>query len=637
MTARLGRSRAFTALMFTVALLTSTAALGQNYSQAPALEGVADLPPVAERVSDNPLVLQPVESIGQYGGTLRNVTMDDLNWLRQLIMVEPFARYERDVSGVRPNVVESWDWNAAYTELTMHFRKGMKWSDGVPFSADDFMFFWNDLVLDDSIPVGLPSGTVVNDVPMTVEELDQETIKLTFAAPNPLFMELASRGHYNSSQWLVPAHYMKQFHPKYNPAVKDTTELMARYNATSRLQQVGMPTLAGWVVTEYVAGQRIVAQRNPYYWKVDPEGHQLPYIDTIDTTIATADSARQAVLLNGMAGGIDFQSREFNLSDISLLLENQEAGGYTIKMWQRGDFAWPWLMITYDYKDKGIVDLFYEQKFRIALSEAMDRNKYNDVVSFGLAKPRQFSMSPESPEFGTPEGKAFYEEWSKSYTDYDPEKVKGLLDEIGVVDKDGDGWRERPDGTKLQLIVDMTASDPQTVAVMDLVKEDWDAVGLDTILNPIDNSTLTTRAESGEMMMRAWPSAAGWGLMSSPTVWAPVEAREWSMGGISISRYFQSGGTEGTPPRPGSMLEQLQKAYAFAAEQVDPDKRNAALLAAYKIHLDQGPITIGTIGEHPSPVLVSNKLHNVPDTGMIGSHDFGFPATADPEQFYFTE
>ncbi|KKC41455.1 hypothetical protein WH87_00430 [Devosia epidermidihirudinis] len=622
--------------MFTAALLTSTAAFAQNYSQAPVLDGVAGLPPIAERLPLDPLVVPPVESIGQYGGTLHNISRDELDWLRQLIMVEPFARYERDVSGVRPNVLESWTWNDAYTEITMNFREGMKWSDGETFSADDFMFFWNDMVLDESIPVGLPSGTVVADKPMSVEKLDDYAVKLTFAAPNPLFMELASRGHYNSAQWLVPAHYLKQFHPKYSE-VKDTTELMARYNATSRLQQVGMPTLAGWVVTEYTAGQRIVAQRNPYYWKVDPEGHQLPYIDTIDTSIATADSARQSVLLNGMAGKIDFQAREFNLSDVSLLMQNQEAGDYTIKMWSRGDFAWPWLMITYDHKDAGIVDLFYEQNFRIALSQAMDRNKYNDVVTFGLAKPRQFSMSPESPEFRSAEGQEVYQQWSNQYIDYDPELAKSLLDELGVVDKDGDGWRDRPDGTKLQLIVDMTASDPQTIAVMDLVKEDWDAIGIDTILNPIDNSALTTRAESGDMMMRAWPSAAGWGLMSAPTVWAPVEAREWSMGGISISRYFQSGGTEGTAPRPGSMLEKLQNAYEFATEQVDPAARDAALLDAYRIYLEDGPITLGTIGEHPSPVLVSNKLHNVPDTGMIGSHDFGFPATADPEQFYFTK
>ena len=139
------------------------------------------------------------------------------------------------------------------------------------------------------------------------------------------------------------------------------------------------------------------------------------------------------------------------------------------------------------------------------------------------------------------------------------------------------------------------------------------------------------------MMIRAWGSAAGWGLMSAPTVWAPVEDAEWSMGGMSISRYYQTGGAEGTPPRPASMLEQLQDAYSKAASALDPDDRNAALLDAYRIHLDEGPITLGTVGEDPTPVVVSNRLRNVPAVGLIGSWDMGFPATADPEQFYFAE
>ncbi len=636
MTGRFGRYSALKAMLFGAVLAASTSAMAQTYTDAPSLAGKEGLPPVAERLPTEPLVLEPVESVGTYGGTLHDVTSDDLGFVRQLIMIEPLAKYERDVSGVRPNVIESWEWNDAYTEITLDFRAGMKWSDGEPFTTDDFMFFWNDLVLDDSIPVSLPAGTVVNGKPMVVEQIDKETLKLTFDGPNPLFMELVSRGHYHSAQWLVPAHFLKQFHPKYSD-VTDTTQLMAYYNAPSRLQQVGMPTLSAWVVTEYVAGQRVVAERNPYYWKVDPNGQQLPYIDRIETTIATPDSVKQAILLKGIAGELDFQPRDFNLADISLLMEGQESGGYTVKLWERGDYAWPWLMLIYDNNDEGVVDLYYEPKFRRALSVALNRVKYNDIVAFGLAKPRQFSMPPESPEFLSPEGKAFYEKWVTSYTEYDPEQAKALLDEIGMVDKDGDGLRERPDGTKFQLIVDIATGDQQTADIMDLIKQDWDAVGIDTILNVLDWSAVDARAESGETMMRAWPSASAWGLVSAPTVWAPVEGVSWSMGGMSIGRYFQTGGKEGTPPRPGSALEKLQQAYAKAISLLDPEERNAALLEAYQIHLDEGPLTIGTIGEHPSPVLVSNKLRNVQDTGMLGSWDFGFPGTADPEQFYFSE
>ncbi len=636
MTTKFGIAHIFTALTLSASLLVSTSAFAQTYAQSPLFDGMADLPPVAERLPVAPLVLTPVESVGQYGGTLRNISGDDLGFLRQLIMVEPFAKWERDVSGMRPNVLEGWVWNDAYTEVTLSFREGMKWSDGAPLTADDFMFFWNDMVLNEEVPVTFPGGTVINEVPMTVEKVDDFTIKLTFSAPNPLFMELASRGHYNSAAWLVPSHFLKGFHPAYSDAA-DTTELMKYFDTGTRLQQIGMPTLSAWMVTEYSPGERIVAERNPYYWKVDTEGHQLPYIDTIDTAIAAPGALPQATLLNSIGGNLDFQSRDYALSDISLLLQNQEAGNYTIKMWDRGDFAWPWIMIAYDHNDEGIVDLFYQADFRRAMSHAMDRDKINTVVSYGLATPRQFALSPESPEFRTPEGAAFYEEWANSYIEFDPTLAGSLLDGIGVVDADGDGWRDRPDGTRLQLIVDVAASDTQSIAVMDLIKEDWDAVGLETILNPIEWSAIDARAASGEMMIRAWPSAAGWGLLSAATVWAPIEAFPWSMGGISISRFYQSGGTEGTAPRAGSMLEQLQAAYDVAIQTVDPAARDAALLQAYRIHVDEGPITLGTVGEHPAPVLVSNRLHNVQDTGLIGGWDLGFPGTADPEQFYFTD
>lgn len=625
--------------IFATSLLMSSA-LAQDYSQSPTLDEAVSsgaLPPVEERVSDDPLVLEPVESVGSYGGVIRDITKANLDWQKIILQVEPFARWNRDLNGVRPNVAESWEWNDAYTELTLNFRKGIKWSDGTPMTTDDFMFFWNDMVLNDDVPVSYPAGTVVNGTPMTVEQVDEDTLKFTFGGPNPLFMELSTRGYYNSSQWLIPSEYMKDFHPKYNSEMADTTELMSRYSMDSRITHLDMPSLAAWIPSSYTPGQRLTAERNPYYWKVDTEGNQLPYIDGFETTVASDDSVGQAVLLNSIAGKLDFQSREFNLSDVSLLMENQEAGNYEVKLWDRGDFAWPWIMIMYDHKDSGITDLFYKPEFRRAMSVAMDRDKYNNVVAYGLAKPRQFALSPLSEELQTPEGKEFYDEWVNSYIEYDPEQAKAWLDEIGVVDKDGDGWRDRTDGSRLQLIVDMQSGDKQTSDVMDLIKEDWDAIGLETIMNQGDWSTLSQRQSSGETMLRAWGSAAGWGLLSAPTVWAPVENAEWTMGGMSIALNYQTGGKEGTPAPAGSMLEKLQQAYSKAVASLTPEDRNAALLEAYRIHLDEGPITIGTIGEHPTPVVVSNRLRNVPSVGLVGSWDMGFPATADPEQFYYAE
>ncbi|HZY68165.1 MAG TPA: ABC transporter substrate-binding protein, partial [Devosia sp.] len=217
-----GRASVLASAFFGVSLLATGVAMAQTYSEAPALADAVkagSLPPVQERISDNPLVLTPVESVGTYGGVIRDITKANLDWEKMIYQVEPFARWERDLNGVRPNVAESWEWNDAYTELTINFRKGIKWSDGTPLTADDFMFFWNDVVLDESVPVSFPAGTVINGEPPVVEKLDEDTIKFTFAGANPLFMELSSRAYYNSAQWLIPSEYMKQFLPKYNSEV----------------------------------------------------------------------------------------------------------------------------------------------------------------------------------------------------------------------------------------------------------------------------------------------------------------------------------------------------------------------------------------------------------------------------------
>ena len=625
-------------------LLTAFSALGfvssqGMYNEAPALaEMVAagELPPVDERLPAEPLVIEPVEEIGQYGGTWRLVDNNDSNgWTQMTIGVEPFLKWNRDVNGFRPNIVASWEWNDDATELAVNFRQGIKWSDGDPMTVDDYLFWWNDMVLDEDVPVNAPFGTTVRGELMSVEKVDDYTLHFSFPHSNPLFMEYKSRGAYHSSIHIVPEHYMRQFHPAYSEA-EDATELVNRYNFGSRMHYPDKPTLSAWMVVDYVASQRLVLERNPYYWKVDTEGNQLPYIDRLDVEIPQG-SATELVALKGIAGELDMQVRDVNLLDVPLVLENQEAGDYRVIMWSRGDYAWPWIIPMYDYPDEGILDLMYMKEFRQAMSHAINRDRINEITSLGLATARQFSLSAESPEFQTPEGQEFYQEWAASYASYDPELAGQLLDGIGVVDADGDGWRDRPDGTALELIVDIPATDTGSIDRMDLVKEDWEAVGLKTVLNIIAGEVVSARHLAGEIMIRAWGSAAAWGLVSAATVWTPIEGVTYSIGGARIGDYYNSGGERGVAPRPGSMLEQLQDAYTELISIVDPEERTAKLLEAYQIHIDEGPITIGTIGEHPSPVIVKNNFRNVQDFGLVAGWDLAFPGTADPEQFFFDQ
>ena len=630
--------------LISIALLTvlggAVAAQDSTYNEAPVLAelvAAGELPPVDERLPPEPLVIEPVEAVGEYGGTWRMLDENNrLGFTSMTTGVEGLMKWNRDASGFRPNVLDTIEWNDDATELTVHFREGIRWSDGEPLTANDYLFWWNDMVLDENVPLDPASGTVVNGEIMTLEKVDDYTLTFTFAAPNPLFLEVHSRGPWNSAQALVPAHYMQQFHPEYNSEVTDTTELMNRYNSETRLHYPDMPTIGPWRVTEYVADQIVLLERNPYYWKVDTEGNQLPYIDNIQVQIASGAVSEQ-VVLKALAGELDMQVRDVSLQDVPLILENAEAGDYRVIMWDRGDFAWPWLMLFYDLADDGLEDLMYTQSFRQALSHAINRDRINDVTALGLATPRQFAMNPEASEFQSEAGQAFYQEWANSFIEYNPELAASLLDEAGVVDADGDGWRDRPDGTTLEIPITMFPDDPKVTQSLELIEQNWEAVGINVVINIKTWEEYSAANEAGEVVVFAWPSAAGWGLLSAPSVWAPVEGVEWAMGGMRLGQYYQTAGAEGVPPREGSMLERLQEAYAAAVSTTTDEDRDAALLAAYQIHLDEGPLTIGTIGQHPSPVIVKNNFHNVPEIGLVASWDLGYPGTADPEQFYIDQ
>jgi peptide/nickel transport system substrate-binding protein len=630
-------------LLLTGALVLALSSAGMaqtTYNEAPILaERVAagELPPVEERLPAEPLVIEPVEQVGEYGGTWR--MLDQNNELGFTLMstgVEPFLKWNRDASGFRPNVLESWEWNEDATQLTAHFRQGIRWSDGEPMTADDYLFWWNDMVLNEDIPVDPASGTVVGGELMTLEKIDDYTIQFTFAAPNPLFLENHSRGPWNSAQSLVPAHYMEQFHPAYNAEVTDTTELMNRYNTSTRLHYPDMPTIGPWMVTSYVPDQLATLERNPYYWKVDTAGNQLPYIDGLQVEIASGPVSEQ-VALKAIAGELDMQVRDISLQDVPLIMESAEAGDYRVIMWDRGDFAWPWLMLFYDLADDGLEDLMYTREFRQALSVGFDRVRLNDVIALGLATPRQASMLPQAEEYQSPEGQEIYEAWTNSFIEYNPEQAGSLLDSIGVVDADGDGWRDRPDGTPLEVVITMFPDDPRVASSLELIEENWEGIGLNVTLSIKTWDEYTAANEAGEVMIFAWPSAAGWGLLSAPSVWAPVEGVQWAMAGMNIGQHYQTGGAEGVAPREGSMLEKLQEFYTIAAAATNAEDRNAALLGAYRVHAEEGPITIGTIGAHPSPVIVKNNFRNVPETGLVASWDLGYPGTADPEQFYIDQ
>ena len=334
-----------------------------------AMVAAGELPPLEERLPANPLVLDPVEELGEYGGTWHLVDSgDSLGWTRQTMMVEPFLKWKRDTSGSRPNLLEDWEWNDDATELVVNFRQGIKWSDGEPLTVDDYLFWWNDMVLDEDIPVGAPGGTTVGGEPMTVEKVDDFTLKYTFAAPEsalpgkPLTRPLP----------LIRLCGSGPLHETVPPQVQHGGGITGRFGQSfrrgSRLHYPDMPTYMPWKLVDFKSGQSATFERNPYYWKVDPEGRQLPYIDMLEVDIAEGGGGTELVALKAIAGELDMQVRDLDLKDIPLVMENAENGDYRVIMWNRGDYAWPWLILMYDYPDEAIVDLMYSPEFRRGLS-----------------------------------------------------------------------------------------------------------------------------------------------------------------------------------------------------------------------------------------------------------------------------
>jgi peptide/nickel transport system substrate-binding protein len=607
-----------------------------TYKEAPALAEqvkAGKLPPVDQRLPQDPLVLEAVEKVGKYGGELRMITTDGANFgtIGGYFQVENFAKWRRDYQGHRPNIVSKWSWNAAGTELTMYLRKGVKWSDGAPFTWDDWLFWWNDMINDTKVNLPRQTGTHTVGGAMKTDKIDDFTLKLTWPDPNPLFIEVISRGSgARASGWqIVPAHYMKKFHPKYNTAIPDTKELLDRYN--NRRLYPDMPTYSCYMLKEYKQREYMTLVRNPYYWKTDTEGNQLPYIDTVNVK-AVADN--EVLKLLAINGDVDITRDAFGIKDIALMKENEKKGSYRTVLLKCGDAVNAGTIIYYCGPDKKLVNLLWNQKFRQALSWPINRERMNDIVFLGTAKPRNFVMWTDGPEFASPRGQKIMKEWSTNWATYQPDTAKKLLDELGVKDVNNDGYREYPDGTPLEITVDVDVASPYDPDCHKLAQEDYKAIGIKYTLNVISATVLEQRATNCETVFRSRGGAAG-GLFIAQGHWTPVEAQSYCICGYPYGQWFQTGGKQGLPPPPEApWMKKLQDIYAEAIIIADPVKRTERLLDGYQVHIDDGPIQLGFVGDTVQPGIIHNKLHNVQDYAIVCSGVFGYPGTLDPEHWW---
>ena len=569
------------------------------------------LAPVAERLPEDPVVVTPYRSIGKYGGTAR-ITLDD-GW--QFFNWEAALTLSPDLRGVLPNLAESWSVSADGRVTAIRLREGLRWSDGAPLTSDDFVFTFNHIWLDKEYsPITsrlIHGGKIVR--------VDARNFQYVFDEPNPLFANLI--GQYGN--FLVDAkHYFRQFHP----AFVDRDELAERTKQAgfiswmawvralkdSRIEQSAeVPTLRAFRVVSRTL-QMMRLERNPYYFKVDPAGNQLPYIDRIDAEIVL-DNAELATA-KASTGQLDFAAFALRTQDIPLLKLGERTGLINVHIWTRLHSSDVVLQFNFTHADERLRALYWDKRFRHALSYAIDRQEMNEIIYFGLGAPRQVTVHPSS---------AYYEpEFASAHADYDPARSRALLDEMGLADNNGDGFREYPDGAPLTITMEFLDFETPKGISMELVREYWREVGIDLRLKQVDRGLQNARASAGAMEMTLWHADRVTDILFPlvPDWWVPRSAGWDRCMWNQWARYYE---TQDRPPaeqlgeKPPAVVLQLQALADEMRTTTDAQRR----LAVGKQILRSGADnlwTIGTVGLAPHPVVVSKRLKNVIPNGIWG-------------------
>jgi peptide/nickel transport system substrate-binding protein len=617
-----------------------------KFSEAPMLADLVKagkLPPVDQRVPQEPLVYKPVNEIGKYGGTWRMAftgPADGQNLERH--MHDHLLYWDTAVQKVVPNVAKSWEVTDDGKTITVHLRKGMKWSDGQPFTADDIMFWYQDMYLNDELNPSKAAFMSIGGKQGKVEKVDDTSVAFKFESPYYLFVEeLASldvAGHLTNGKNAMgiwgPKHYMQQFHPKYvskddldkkvaDAKFKTWVELFKNKNNCEL--NLECPTTAPFKVTSPINTPQMVVERNPYYYAVDTDGNQLPYIDKITFTLA---ENLEVVNLRAVAGEYDLQVRHIDIAKVPVFKQNEQKQGYTVGFWPWAHGTDAGLFVNQSYNgDPEIKKWITNKDFRIALSLGIDRDQLNEVYWLGLGDPGSAAPGPASPFFLGPESR-------KLYSTLDPKKANDLLDKLGLDKKDAQGFRLRTDGKgPLTLeVVTVGAAFVNWTGIGTMVGQQWAKnIGIKADVKEVERSLMTTRLANNELQFRVWSNDGS----DNPFTYPPhaMAYNDGSAIGPEFGKWFQSGGKVGTKPE-GDMLKELE--LFDQGKAVPADKRidiGKQMLQLYT----ENVWVIGTCGLSPAilgVVIKKNNMGNVPDL-VVGSTPAQTPGNARPEQFYF--
>ena len=572
------------------------------------------LPPVKKRLPEEPFLLKTGQQgfqPGKHGGSLK-LLMGRKKDTRQLV-VYGYARlvgYDKNFNFV-PDILKKFEVKHGRI-FTLHLRKGHRWSDGHPFTSEDFRYYFEDVATNKKIAnESLPQVMLVEGKAPLFEVLDKHTVRYTWHKPNPFILPRLAGAR--PIYLYRPAHYLKKFHIKYTPLralevlvkkAKKRNWVALHYIVGQQYKNVNpeLPSLQPWVLVTKPPAKRFNFLRNPYYHRVDMNGRQLPYINDVKVNVTSS----KLIPIKAGSGETDLQSRGLNFTNYTLLKKSEKKFGYSTKLWRTAKGARWAIYPNLNFRDMEWRKLFRNVNFRRALSIAIDRHEINQVFYYGLARETNNSVLRESPLFD--------EKFANRWSQFDLNTANQMLDDLGLVKRNSKGFRLLPNGQPMELTVVFSTEEDEPSDILELVSDTWRKIGIKVLSKPLHREVMRNRIFSGNVQMSIWsglengiPNAS-----SSPAELAPTSQQQlqWPMWG----QYLETGGKSGQAidmEVPQKLFE-LKDAWREARSEGDRIKIWHEMLDTYTSNV----FSIGIIASVPQVVLVNSSLQNVPDKAI---------------------
>ena len=605
----------------------------QTGSEAPTLTQrvkAGDLPPLKERLPDRPRVIQPVERLGSYGGTWRNALIgSDVNSIIGTWKYDPLVMWDRKWENVVPNVAEHVEISEGGRDYLFTLRRGMKWSDGEPLTADDIMFWYEAVFKNKELTPVISNWLQFGGEPLVAEKVDDYEVRFSFAQPYALFLQQLA--DWDPIVELLPSHYLKQFHKDHNPEIdalvkkeKLSSWVDLWYLRTDIYNNTELPTHRGWQLTNPLSsGDRVVYDRNPYYFAVDPRGRQLPYIDRITYQIFNQD---EVLILRAASGEIDMYHHDpiANPRNRPVLARDAERGGY--KLWRMRDTQMNAMGICLNltHKDPVKRSMYQNKNFRIGLSCAINRPEIIKAVYQRQGKPWQTAPRPEVPFYDS-------DDIGTQYTEYDLDRANEHLDKAGYQERSPGGIRLDPNGNPIAITVLTDVRYFEMADALQLIKRSWREVGIDLRIENLDTSLYGPRKQTGDYDCTTDIGEYGskgmildprWLFATSGSSFAPL----WS-------NWYEGVTPSEEPPEP--MKRQMTIYHDEVEGSLDLKARYEGMRRIIEIARDEF-WTMGISLPAQSVALVKNNFHNVPKD-MWYSTSWPTPGPSNICQYFITE